>query len=86
MSAAGAVAPGARTPRPSAVSMGALLAAGAAASAVSTPPSRERARRPDPGADAVEGEGAPDEAAAEAAEAGEEGRDGEGAAPESEAA
>ncbi|MFJ6798670.1 hypothetical protein [Streptomyces sp. NPDC091268] len=31
-----------RDPRPSAVSMGALLAAGAAATAVSTPPARER--------------------------------------------
>ncbi|WP_328300335.1 hypothetical protein OG389_23050 [Streptomyces sp. NBC_00435] len=38
MSAAGA----ARVPSPSAVSMGALLAACAAASAVSTPPARER--------------------------------------------
>lgn len=44
MSAAGA----AGVPRPSAVSMGVLLAAGAAASAVSTPPVRERAPEPDP--------------------------------------
>jgi hypothetical protein len=39
-------------PRPSAVSMGALLAAGAAATAVSTPPARavrpERAEEDDP--------------------------------------
>ncbi|MGW6708482.1 hypothetical protein ACWGDE_26805 [Streptomyces sp. NPDC054956] len=39
MSTAGA----ARVPRTSGVSMGALLAAGAAASAVSTPPAREPA-------------------------------------------
>lgn len=44
MSARGA----AGTPRPSAVSMGALLAAGAAATAVSTPPVREHAPEPDP--------------------------------------
>ncbi|WP_327254502.1 hypothetical protein [Streptomyces sp. NBC_01244] len=42
-------------PRPSAVSMGALLAAGAAASAVSTPPAREHAAPdPDPAGDGVE--------------------------------
>lgn len=41
MSAAGTAAPG-RYPRPSAVSMRALLAAGVAAGAVSTPPARER--------------------------------------------
>lgn len=40
-----------RHPRPSTVSMGALLAAGAAATAVSTPPAAERAPRhaPEPG-------------------------------------
>lgn len=42
MSAAARVAGAERDPRPSAVSMGALLAAGAAATAVSTPPARER--------------------------------------------
>ncbi|MEV0411935.1 hypothetical protein AB0I68_14330 [Streptomyces sp. NPDC050448] len=48
MSAAGVQ----RDPRPSVVSMRALLAAGAAATAVSTPPAREHA--PDaPGADAT---------------------------------
>lgn len=50
MSTAGA----ARVPRPSGVSMGALLAAGAAASAVSTPPARERAEGPDPVEDGPE--------------------------------
>lgn len=66
MSTAGA----AGVPRPSAVSMGALLAAGAAASAVSTPPAREgRAAGPDPvREEATDGDG------------------GEQAAPESEAA
>lgn len=44
MSATGTIG----VPRPSAVSMGALLAAGAAASAVSTPPAREHAPDPDP--------------------------------------
>ncbi|MCX5405167.1 hypothetical protein OHA37_14880 [Streptomyces sp. NBC_00335] len=68
MSATGA----ARVPRPSAVSMGALLAAGAAASAVSTPPAREHAPDPDPVRDGVEG--------------AEDAEDGEEAAPESEAA
>lgn len=43
MSAAGVQ----RDPRPSVVSMGALLAAGAAATAVSTPPVREPAPGPD---------------------------------------
>ncbi|WP_327284941.1 MULTISPECIES: hypothetical protein [unclassified Streptomyces] len=47
MSAAGAQ----RHPRPSVVPMGALLAAGAAATAVSTPPGREHA--PDAPEDAV---------------------------------
>lgn len=50
MSATGA----ARVPRPSAVSMGALLAAGAAASAVSTPPVREHTPQPDPVREAAE--------------------------------
>nr|WSX50256.1 hypothetical protein OG409_15665 [Streptomyces sp. NBC_00974] len=80
MSAAGAVAPGARAPGPSAVSMRALLAAGAAASAVSTPPSRERGEGPDPAADAVA------QAPEEAAEAGGAPEEGEGAAPECAAA
>ncbi|MFZ3472347.1 hypothetical protein ACODT3_14635 [Streptomyces sp. 4.24] len=44
MSTAGA----ARVPRTSGVTMGALLAAGAAASAVSTPPAREHAQDPVP--------------------------------------
>ncbi|MEV6577039.1 hypothetical protein AB0M92_02585 [Streptomyces sp. NPDC051582] len=48
MSAAGVQ----RDPRPSVVSMGALLAAGAAATAVSTPPAREPALRP--GAEVVD--------------------------------
>ncbi|MFD6889506.1 hypothetical protein [Streptomyces sp. NPDC059957] len=52
MSATGAAG---RFPRPSAVSMGALLAAGAAASAVSTPPAREPAPQPDPLREAAEG-------------------------------
>lgn len=52
MSTAGA----ARVPSPSAVSMGALLAACAAASAVSTPPARERAG--EPGGPGPVGEGA----------------------------
>ncbi|MFF1412742.1 hypothetical protein ACFVX6_23720 [Streptomyces sp. NPDC058289] len=65
MSATGA----AGAPRPSAVSMGALLAAGVAASAVSTPPAREHAAEPDPvrdGAQAVEDgeEAAPESEAA----------------------
>ncbi|WP_030773891.1 hypothetical protein [Streptomyces sp. NRRL F-2664] len=60
-----------RHPRPSAVSMHALLAAGAAASAVSTPPSRE--------------EGAGREARARREEAP-DGGVREQAAPESEAA
>ncbi|MET9851746.1 hypothetical protein ABZY57_02145 [Streptomyces sp. NPDC006450] len=51
MSATGA----AGVPRPSAVSMGVLLAAGAAASAVSTPPAREHAPEPDPVRDGAEG-------------------------------
>ncbi|MFE9563524.1 hypothetical protein ACFYM0_20705 [Streptomyces sp. NPDC006487] len=51
MSATGA----AGVPRPSAVSMGALLAAGAAASAVSTPPARERSvPDPDPAGEGTE--------------------------------
>ncbi|MCX4780480.1 hypothetical protein [Streptomyces sp. NBC_01264] len=58
-------------PRPSAVSMGALLAAGAAASAVSTPPARERAPEPGPVREGAAGDA-------------EEG--GAQAAPESEAA
>lgn len=52
MSATGAVG---RFPRPSAVSMGALLAAGVAASAVSTPPAREHAPQPDPVGEEAEG-------------------------------
>lgn len=67
MSATGAAG---EFPRPSAVSMGALLAAGVAASAVSTPPAREHAPEPDPVRDG-----------ARTAE-----EDGERAAPESEAA
>ncbi|MFB6520230.1 hypothetical protein [Streptomyces sp. NPDC056401] len=51
MSATGA----AGAPRPSAVSMGALLAAGVAASAVSTPPAREQAADPDPVRDGTQG-------------------------------
>ncbi|CAM5550727.1 hypothetical protein SAVIM338S_04453 [Streptomyces avidinii] len=84
MSAAGAVAPGARVPGASTVSMGALLAAGAAASAVSTPPARGRAIRPDPAADAVEGNR--ERVPQGALDAGDEAVEGEGAAPESEAA
>ncbi|MFE2288398.1 hypothetical protein ACFXDJ_30060 [Streptomyces sp. NPDC059443] len=72
----GAAAPGAGVPRPSGVSMGALLAAGAAASAVSTPPARERGGEPDPAAEAAAGEALVREGAGE----------GEQAAPESEAA
>ncbi|MET9886940.1 hypothetical protein ABZZ20_28120 [Streptomyces sp. NPDC006430] len=49
MSAAGVQ----RDPRPSAVSVGALLAAGAAASAVSTPPGREHATDAPGGAEAA---------------------------------
>ncbi|MCX5145976.1 MULTISPECIES: hypothetical protein [unclassified Streptomyces] len=67
MSAAGVQ----RDPRPSVVSMGALLAAGAAATAVSTPPVREHAP------DAPEGTGA---------EVGARPDVREQAAPESEAA
>ncbi|MEU3774363.1 hypothetical protein AB0F11_14395 [Streptomyces sp. NPDC032472] len=51
MSAGAPGAPAPRDPRPSAVPMGALLAAGAAATAVSTPPARVRRA----GADAPEG-------------------------------
>ncbi|MGW5396036.1 hypothetical protein [Streptomyces sp. NPDC003952] len=51
MSATGA----AGVPRPSAVSMRALLAAGAAASAVSTPPAREHAPEPGPVPDGARG-------------------------------
>ncbi|MBT2445837.1 hypothetical protein J7F03_01785 [Streptomyces sp. ISL-43] len=51
MSTAGA----ARVPRTSGVSVGALLAAGAAASAVSTPPAREHAEHPDPLREGAEG-------------------------------
>lgn len=61
MSTAGA----AGVPRPSAVSVGALLAAGAAASAVSTPPAREHAPEPDPvGEGAEDGEQAAPESEA----------------------
>ncbi|MCJ0870108.1 hypothetical protein [Streptomyces sp. AP-93] len=68
MSATGAAG---ESPRPSAVSMGALLAAGAAASAVSTPPAHEDAPEPRPVREGAEGE---------------EAEGSEQAAPESEAA
>ncbi|MBT2479208.1 hypothetical protein [Streptomyces sp. ISL-94] len=67
-----------RDPRPSAVSMRALLAAGVAATAVSTPPARERAL------EGGEPEGAG--AAATVAPEGVAGGASEEAAPESEAA
>ncbi|MEV6952793.1 hypothetical protein [Streptomyces sp. NPDC051183] len=60
-----------RDPRPSAVSMGALLAAGAAATAVSTPPARRHLDEPEDHADP---QGPAD------------GPDAQEAAPESEAA
>ncbi|MEW2413538.1 hypothetical protein AB0953_07430 [Streptomyces sp. NPDC046866] len=61
--ASGATAP--RDPRPSAVPMGALLAAGAAANAVSTPPARVRRSRAEE-AEAEAGSGAGEQAAPEA--------------------
>ncbi|MEU6867921.1 hypothetical protein ABZ924_32580 [Streptomyces sp. NPDC046876] len=93
--APGATAP--RDPRPSAVPMGALLAAGAAATAVSTPPARVRRAgadapqgpdrpgpaRPGPGCSAS-GRSTPSPAASGPAGAPE--GVGEQAAPESEAA
>ncbi|MEU8839859.1 hypothetical protein AB0D97_12120 [Streptomyces roseus] len=60
MSAAGVQ----RDPRPSVVSMGALLAAGAAATAVSTPPAREPAPVPGAGAADVREQAAPESEAA----------------------
>ncbi|MFJ4779715.1 hypothetical protein [Streptomyces sp. NPDC088762] len=64
-----------RDPRPSAVSMRALLAAGMAATAVSTPPAREHA----PGSE-------PESAAGATGAERAEGAAREGAAPETEAA
>ncbi|MFI5666776.1 hypothetical protein [Streptomyces sp. NPDC051704] len=60
MSAAGVQ----RDPRPSVVSMGALLAAGAAATAVSTPPVREVPDSPEADPSAVREQAAPESEAA----------------------
>ncbi|MER6778244.1 MULTISPECIES: hypothetical protein [unclassified Streptomyces] len=60
MSAAGVQ----RDPRPSVVSMGALLAAGAAATAVSTPPVREVPDAPEADPQAVREQAAPESEAA----------------------
>ncbi|MFE2551363.1 hypothetical protein ACFXGI_22850 [Streptomyces sp. NPDC059355] len=60
MSAAGVQ----RDPRPSVVSMGALLAAGAAATAVSTPPVREASDEPEAAPPAVREQAAPESEAA----------------------
>ncbi|WP_106977242.1 hypothetical protein [Streptomyces sp. NRRL S-244] len=60
MSAAGVQ----RDPRPSVVSMGALLAAGAAATAVSTPPVREVPDAPGAGPVDVREQAAPESEAA----------------------
>ncbi|MGR4883017.1 hypothetical protein ACIPUC_26930 [Streptomyces sp. LARHCF249] len=53
-----------REPRPSAVSMGALLAAGAAASAVSTPPALVRVPAEGGAEDGVREQAAPESEAA----------------------
>ncbi|MFD7627098.1 hypothetical protein ACFV7Q_13865 [Streptomyces sp. NPDC059851] len=79
----GATAP--RDPRSSAVPMGVLLAAGAAASAVSTPPVHERARQRAAGREKPAGPAGPACAEAAADGRGPGGRH-EQAAPEPEAA
>ncbi|MFF4423965.1 hypothetical protein ACFY04_24825 [Streptomyces sp. NPDC001549] len=53
-----------REPRPSTVSMWTLLAAGVAATAVSTPPAREPATRPGAPVDSAHEEAAPESEAA----------------------